>query len=483
MKLSLNYKLVIAFSLVAIITGLILALVFRNVNRDRFDQFLLDQSTQSMVEVFSTYYAETGSWAGVESMMQTVLRTPATVTQPGPMLGQGGKGKGMGGGQGIGGGQGSAGAQIPGSRRGFALVDENKTILLSNSENWKQGDQVSEEMLSQGVPIVVNQKRVGGLLVERRVMVYNLAEQLYVERTNRALFIALAGAVVVAALVGILFARGLTQPLKQLTRAARNLASGKDQAQVVVHSEDELGELGRAFNQMSRQIQESDQLRKQMTADIAHDLRTPLTVIGGYVESMQDGDLEVSPERLSLISTEIEHLKQMVGELRLLSQADAGELKLYPAYLDPNEIIAQSVAIFQVEAAKKEITLETNPDERAGMILADESRMQQVMENLIGNALRYTPKGGKIKLGVQNLPDQIRLSVADTGEGIAPEELPYIFERFRRADRSRHSDDTQSGLGLAIVKAIVALHSGKVSALSQAGKGTTIQVDLPKGKL
>lgn len=167
----------------------------------------------------------------------------------------------------------------------------------------------------------------------------------------------------------------------------------------MVHSEDELGELGRAFNQMSRQIQESDQLRKQMTADIAHDLRTPLTVIGGYVESMQDGDLEVSPERLSLISTEIEHLKQMVGELRLLSQADAGELKLYPAYLDPNEIIAQSVAIFQVEAAKKEITLETNPDERAGMILADESRMQQVMENLIGNALRYTPKRRKNKAG------------------------------------------------------------------------------------
>ncbi len=216
-----------------------------------------------------------------------------------------------------------------------------------------------------------------------------------------------------------------------------------------------------------------------MTADIAHDLRTPLTVIAGYIESMRDGVLQPTPQRLDLIYQEIERLQKMVNDLRMLSQADAGELNLHPQPTQPLALLKRAAHLFQHHAEQAGISLKVEASETLPAILVDEDRMMQVLDNLISNALRYTSAGGEITLRAKQDGKQVRLQVADTGTGIPPEELPRIFERFHRVDPSRHSESGGSGLGLAIVRALVEAQGGKVSAESELGKGTTITAEFP----
>jgi len=218
-------------------------------------------------------------------------------------------------------------------------------------------------------------------------------------------------------------------------------------------------------------------MRRQLTADIAHDLRTPLTVIAGYVESMRDGVLQPTTARLSLIYAEIERMQNLVGDLKILTQADAGELPLHPQPIAPRSILERAAAPFQQRAEKQGVRLSVEASERLPEICVDDSRMMQVFTNLVSNALRYTPSGGEIHLGAHASNGNVELTVKDTGAGIPQEDLPFIFDRFYRVDKSR-SDGDESGLGLAIVKALVEAHGGSVRAESQVDKGTAIFIKL-----
>jgi signal transduction histidine kinase len=256
------------------------------------------------------------------------------------------------------------------------------------------------------------------------------------------------------------------------------MASGELEQAVPVNSVDEIGELAAAFNQMSRAVSRANSARRQMTADVAHELRTPLTVIAGYVEAMRDGVLAPTPERLSVIYSEMEHLQHLVGDLRTLSQADAGELKLSLQPLDPAEVLQQTSAAFAHQAAQKGVRLELLLDSGLPRVLADETRLDQVLDNLLSNALRHTPSGGRVVLAASATGGRVRLAVQDTGPGIAPEALPYIFDRFYRADGSRSEETGQSGLGLAIAKALVEAHGGTISVEAAVGQGTTFGIEL-----
>jgi signal transduction histidine kinase len=227
---------------------------------------------------------------------------------------------------------------------------------------------------------------------------------------------------------------------------------------------------------MSQEVARANASRRQMTADIAHDLRTPLTVIAGYIESMQEGVLQPTPDRFALIYTEIERLQNLVGDLRMLSQADAGELSLHPQKISPKALLDQAAALFQHHAARQEVTISVDVTEDLPEIKVDEARMFQVMDNLISNALRYTPEGGKIVLAAKEVEGKVELSVQDTGTGIDPEELPNIFDRFHRVEKSRHSEEGESGLGLAIVKALVESQGGTVWAESVINEGTVVKM-------
>jgi len=280
----------------------------------------------------------------------------------------------------------------------------------------------------------------------------------------------------------VLLARTLTRPLRALTQATHRMAGGELEQEVLVKSGDEIGELAAAFNQMSREVARANKARRQMTADVAHELRTPLTVIAGYIESMRDGVLAPTPERLSVIYAEIEHLQHLVGDLRTLTQADAGQLKLNRQPISPQELLRQAFAAFEYQAAQKGVSLEMQLNGALPAITIDESRIAQVLGNLLSNALRYTPSGGRVTLAAAAPDgDRVTLTVQDTGPGIAPEDLPFIFNRFYRADKSRAEENGESGLGLAISKALVEAHGGQIEAQSALEKGMTFVIHLPTG--
>jgi two-component system sensor histidine kinase BaeS len=469
-KLSLARKLTLAFLLVAVTAALLVAVFIRLTNADQFNQLVMAQQRTAFETNLVSYYQTNGSWAGV---MQYMLSNrggsgPQATAQADYSNGDG-YGHGYGGNRGPG----------PGGGHGliFGLVDSQGNVVIP-LPNYPLGSHVDAARLAQGSPVTVNGQVVGMILTPPSPPGLTPEESAYLQRTDLALLLASGGALLVAVLVGVLLARTLTRPLQALTHATHRMAGGEMGLEVAVRSSDEIGELATAFNQMSRELARSIQVRRQMTADIAHELRTPLTVIAGYIESMADGVLAPTPERLAVIYAEIEHLQHLVGDLRTLSQADAGELTLHKQPVAPEELIQRAQAAFELRAEQKGITLEVQPDRQAPPVVVDEIRMTQVLSNLLSNALRYTPAGGRIVLGATARGDGVDLSVHDTGQGIPPADLPFVFNRFYRADKSR-TDESESGLGLAIVKALVEAHGGTIEALSELGRGTTMRIHLP----
>ncbi|MEA3351930.1 MAG: HAMP domain-containing sensor histidine kinase, partial [Chloroflexota bacterium] len=234
------------------------------------------------------------------------------------------------------------------------------------------------------------------------------------------------------------------------------------------------------FNQMSAQLTRLNEQRRQMTADIAHDLRSPLTVISGYVESMRDGVLSPSPKRLETIQDEVRHLQRLVEDLRTISLADAGELSLNRVSVPPSALLQQIQAAYQHPAEKQGVNLEVEVDPDLPNINVDPDRIFQVLANLVGNAIRHTPAGGDVCVRCnQGEQRTMVITVADTGSGIPAEDLSRVFDRFYRVDDSRHGGDGESGLGLAIAKSIIEMHGGSITAASDGReKGSTFTIKL-----
>ena len=465
---SLYWKLTLAFVLVAFVSAGLLAVFIRATSTDRLNQLIIDQQTTTMEQLLVTYYGNNGSWQDVsQNWRQLQSQSQPTQTAAGqnnlPPVGR-----------------------PPGQhdrRSFFGLADASGIVLVSVDNNYPEGTKLPDAKLKEGHVLILNGAKIGTILVPSQSPGFNPAEAQFLDRTNQALTLATIGALLVALVIGILLARTLTRPLRALTSAAHRIADGQLDQQVPVKSRDEIGQLAEAFNRMSRAVAQANLLRRQMTADIAHDLRTPLTVIAGYIEAMQEGVLQPTPARLNLIYTEIERLQDMVGDLRLLSQADAGDLPLMPQWIAPTSLLKRAAALFQHRAEQQGIHLELDCPTGLPDMYMDEARMMQVLDNLISNAIRYTPDGGRILLAGQVKETNLILKVQDNGNGIASDDLPHIFERFYRADTSRRSDTGESGLGLAIVKALVQAHHGRVWAESIQGEGTTMIIEIPLGAL
>jgi signal transduction histidine kinase len=463
---SLAWKLVFAFLLVAVTTAGLVAVFIRLTSVDRLANLVVAQQRSNLQVALIEYYADNGSWNGIADNWQRLrLRSfPPPQFDPNSL---------------------PSDRSLRDRRRLFGLADAYGVILVSVDANYPNGSVAPASMLASGTKVQVNGYIVGTILTANPGPVgfsdlgFNPEESLFLQRTSEALVYAVIGSMLVALLIGILLARNLIRPLRSLTDAAEKIAEGQLEQQVKIGSRDEIGRLGEAFNRMSQKVARANLMRKQMTADIAHDLRTPLTVIGGYIESMRDGVLQPTPERLSLIYTEIEGLQDLVGDLRMLTQVDAGELPLHPQRIAPYGLLEHAAATYGHRADQQGVHLELDVPDGLPDLNVDEGRMMQVFGNLLSNALRYTPSGGEICLSARSEGDSVTLAVADTGEGIAEEDLPYIFDRFRRADKSRHSETGESGLGLAIVKALVEAHGGTVRAESRLDVGTTISIELP----
>lgn len=306
-------------------------------------------------------------------------------------------------------------------------------------------------------------------------------EALLLQRISRAILFGALAAVGLALVVGAVLARTLTRPLHELTAATHALAEGRLGQQVTVHSDDEIGELAAAFNRMSADLARTSEVRKQMTADIAHELRTPLAVLVGYAEALQDGKLAGSPQVYAALHETARHLQRLVDDLGTLALADAGELPLHRRPVEPRALLERAVLAHSVQAqqAGVDLALEASPDLPA--LNVDPDRISQVLDNLVANALRYTPAGGRIVLSAEHdaRGGMVVLRVQDTGAGIAPADLPFVFERFYRGDKARQPSQGTVGLGLAIARSLVESHAGTIEVASTLGQGTTFTIRLP----
>ena len=472
MTRSLTWKLTLAFLAVSLAVALLVAVFIRLSNAGQLDRLIIEQQRSEFRSALITYYQTNGSWEGVR---ENLLPWHGTAFPEPPHQADVDT---LGNGYPV-----FRGDSRRDRRELFGLVNDAGMVVIPLLPDYPAGASVPQDVLAKGEAIEVNGQVVGTILTASRPPGLNPAEIAFLQRTNYALVLASGGAVLVALLVGVLLARTLTRPLRALTQATHRMAGGELEQEVLVKSGDEIGELAAAFNQMSREVARANKARRQMTADVAHELRTPLTVIAGYIESMRDGVLAPTPERLSVIYAEIEHLQHLVGDLRTLTQANAGKLNLNRQPISPHEVLRQAFAAFEYQAAQKGVRLEMqSTNGTLPAITVDETRMAQVLGNLLSNALRYTPSGGRVTLGAAASDgDRVTLTVQDTGPGIAPEDLPFVFNRFYRADKSRAEESGESGLGLAIAKALVEAHGGQIEAQSALDKGTTFVIHLPTG--
>ena len=464
MNKSLKSKLILSFLGVALITVLVASVLIRVTSSQSLMHLVSEQQTAILTEAAQTYYSENGTMDGFFSYYivmerQNSLNNPPN-NEPSTNIPDNNQKP----------------PQIHEFRGVQGLVDTEYRALIPTLGR-AIGETLPQEMIKNAVAVKVDGEVIAWVLPDTKNQ-FNLSpeEQLFLKRTTLAIMLAALAGVVVAVIMGILLAGGLVKPIRRLTQASKSLAQGELLQKVPVTSQDELGQLTTTFNQMSEDLVRADEQRKRLTADITHDLSTPLQVISGYMEMIDEGEVTLSPQRIEIIKTEIEHLRRLVGDLTTLSQVEAQALDMQLQPTRPGVLLEKIQLTFLPIAERQGVHLELNLPNTSPAILVDEGRTLQVLKNLVENALRYTPKGGKISLSLL-VSDRVELIVKDNGAGIDEEDLPYVFDRFYRADKSRGANSGKMGLGLAICKALINAQGGIIMAESAGkGQGTTIKI-------
>lgn len=285
--------------------------------------------------------------------------------------------------------------------------------------------------------------------------------------------------VVLAFLLSYYLSNRISKPLALLTEATHRVAGGDYGGGVDVKGDKEVEELAEAFKTLSENLARNEALRKKMVTDISHELRSPLAVLRGHLEALEDGVIELDEGVLSVLMENNNLLSRLVEDLRQLALVDAGQIELDLMPVDLEKALRSAVAVFERELAEKEINVEVTIERGLPDALADQGRLSQVLHNLLSNALRYAPRGGRIDIGARADEGEIIIWVADNGPGIEPAELPLVFERFYRTDSSRARDTGGTGLGLSIAKGLVEAQGGRMWAESEPGSGTAMLFTLP----
>lgn len=450
---SITFKLTIAFLLVGLTGAVLVAVIVRWRTQRAFDQLMISREQQTLIASLQQYYEMNNGWQGIDTQLQAWL-----YSQPRPP---------------------EASHDLRDDWQRFVLVNANQIVIFSHIPA-QIGQKVTSRELNDALLLEVDGEETGWLLLDSnpRQWMPNTPEGLFLRNVTSATLVSALVAAGLALILGSVLAFTMTRSLREMKDATVQIARGKLGLQVKVRSKDELGDLAASFNQMSLDLQNATQARRQMTADIAHDLRSPLSVISGYAEALSDGKLPGTPDVYDILNQETKHLNRLVEDLRLLSLADAGELSLTHQQIAPQLILERVAARYAVSAEHKGISLKVEPAGELPLVHVDVERIIQVFDNLVVNAFRYTPSGGEVVLSAGSMPQAVQLQIQDNGSGIAADDLPHIFDRFYRGDRSRQ-ENGESGLGLAIAKSIVEAHGGTIEVASKPGEGTTFTINLP----
>jgi histidine kinase len=297
---------------------------------------------------------------------------------------------------------------------------------------------------------------------------------------NEILGVAATAATLAAIAVSIFTARRIVGPVQAMTRASQRIAAGDYHQRIEIPSEDELGTLARTFNQMAETLEQSERRRVELIGDVAHELRTPLTSIRSIMEGLTDGVLPAEPDTFAGVQREVARLQRLVHDLEELSRAEARQIPLDLRPIPPADLIRTAAERLAPQFEDKSVTLDLDIPAHLPAVRADSGRVMQVLINLLGNALQYTPAGGRVVIRVRTERRTAVFSVQDSGIGVAPEHLPHLFERFYRVDKSRSRTGGGSGIGLTIAKHLVEAHGGRIWAASEGlGQGSTFSFTLP----
>jgi len=456
-------RLTLAFVVVAVI-GIGLAALLANLAIDNeFRSFVgRSEATSQNSELAArlvSYYTEHQSWDGVGTILIPTRPPEGGAPQPG---------------------------NPPPDRFGpplrLIIADAAARIAFDSSQR-RVGTVLSHAERDTATPLQVQDQTVGYLVfTPGPVATLRPAEQFFVDQVRQNLLLAALIASAIGAVLGLLFSRTLTRPLDRLARAARAIAAKDLSHRVEPTGTAEVANVATAFNDMASSLQKAEELRRNLVADVAHELRTPLSVMQGTLSAQLDGMFPLDLSETAKLHDETRLLSRLVDDLRELAQAEAGQLPLNISAIDLKRVISMTVSAFEGVASEKQVALKDEAADRLPLVTADSERVAQVLRVLISNALRHTSTAGTITISTALLAGNVEVSVRDGGDGIASTELPYVFDRFWRGNKSRASESGGSGLGLAIAKQLIESQGGAIGVESQSGAGSRFWFRVPIAK-
>jgi signal transduction histidine kinase len=468
---NLNFRLLAAFTLVIIvIISSVFYLVYRTTRNEitQYNEMVEDAQDGKVKNELYLYYANYGTWQGIQPY----------VVQWGNLYG----------------------------RR--IVLTNKQSIIVADSDSAAVGSQFTDDLLEKtpdniAIPnpvhpmnifpngddnqqdqfpqTILKADAVGYLYMVRSGLQSAGLTALQITYQSIGRFFIRAGlmAIGIAIILTFFLSRRILSPVKALTKAARQFGKGDFSHRVSYEGKGEIAELAHSFNSMAENLEKNEQLRRNMVADVAHELRTPISNLRGYLEAISDGLVQPDEKTIRSLNEEAASLARLVADLQELTLADSGNLKITLQPEDITRLVVESVTAIQGKAANKDIRVSSQLPEILPLVDIDAQRIKQVLNNLIDNAVAHTGAGGSVTITSRQQEDRIFISVADTGEGIPPEHLPFIFERFYRVDKSRTRATGGTGLGLTIAKRLVEAHGGTITVTSEPGKGSVFTFSLP----
>jgi signal transduction histidine kinase len=439
---SLRSQLIVVFvSVIAVGIGIVFFFVNRGIGDEvqQYEAHMQQINLTRIEHLVSRYYAEEGDWAGIQPLVENI----------GTLYGQ----------------------QV--------VLTDNREVVVADSQGELLGEQFHPDWAERTLSPQEGDGIIGMVYISPEPSVgYALAQRL-ADSTKLVLLWSGLLAAATALILAFVQSRRLSAPIQALSLAARRLGRGDFSHRINLKTKGELGEVTRAFDSMASDLERAESLRRNLVADTAHELRTPLSNIRGHIEAIRDGVVEPDAAAVRSLDEEVTLLTRLVDDLQELALADAGELKLLCQAEDISALIDQSVAAVQTKVAAKGVTLSIRLPDNLPLVYVDAHRISQVLLNLLENAVAHTVKGDRIEVSAKRRGDWVEISVTDTGEGIPREDLPNVFERFYRVDKSRARDTGGRGLGLTITKSLVEAHGGKIAARSEPGKGSSFLFTVP----